>query len=70
MLDVKKKNTLLTFKGIRMNVLMEFNFFISSHPLTSEQPRKMHHPVEHQKDCQKLDILTPEMIRGDVKNLM
>ena len=50
MLDVKK-DTLLTFKGISMNFLLELNFFILSHPLTSKQPPKvvqihMTHPVD------------------------
>ena len=49
MLDVKKY-TLLTFKGICMNFLLELQFFILSHPLASKQPRKiaqihMPHPV-------------------------
>ena len=47
MLDVKKY-TLLTFKGICMNFLLELNFFILSHPLTSK-PKvvqiHMAHPV-------------------------
>ena len=47
---MSKKYTLLTFKGICMNFLLELKFFILSHPLTSKQPRKivqihMHHPV-------------------------
>ena len=42
--------TLLTFKGICMNILVELKFFILSHPVTSKQPREivqihMHHPV-------------------------
>ena len=50
MLDVKKY-TLLTFKGICMNFLLELKFFILSHPVTSKQPREivqihMHHPVD------------------------
>ena len=49
MLDVKK-NTLLTFKGICMNFLLELRFFILSHPVTSKKPHKivqihMGHPV-------------------------
>ena len=49
MLDVKK-NTLLTFKGICMNFLLELRFFILSQPVTSRQPHKivqihMGHPV-------------------------
>ena len=49
MLDVKKY-TLLTFKGICMNFLLELIFFILSHPVTSKQPHKivqihMRHPV-------------------------
>ena len=52
MLDVKK-NTLLTFKGICMNFLLELRFFILSHPVTSKQPHKivqihMVHPIEPQ----------------------
>ena len=48
-LDVKKY-TLLTFKGICMNFLLELKFFILSHPVTSKQPHKvvqihMGHPV-------------------------
>ena len=47
---MSKKYTLLTFKGICMNFLLELKFFISSHPLTSKQPPKvvqihMPHPV-------------------------
>ena len=43
--------TLLTLKGICMNFLLELNFFILSHPVTSKQPHKivqihMRHPVE------------------------
>ena len=48
---MSKKNTLLTFKGICMNFLLELRFFILSHPVTSKQPHKivqihMGHPVE------------------------
>ena len=47
---MSKKNTLLTFKGICMNFLLELKFFILSHPLTFKQPLKvvqihMTHPV-------------------------
>ena len=47
---MSKKNSLLTFKGICMNFLLELKFFILSHPLTSKQPPKvvqihMPHPV-------------------------
>ena len=47
---MSKKYTLLTFKGICMNFLLELKFFILSHPVTSEQPHKivqihMGHPV-------------------------
>ena len=47
---MSKKYTLLTFKGICMNFLLELNFFILSHPVTSKQPHKvvqihMGHPV-------------------------
>jgi hypothetical protein len=47
---MSKKNTLLTFKGICMNFLLELRFFILSHPVTSKQPHKivqihMGHPV-------------------------
>ena len=47
---MSKKYTLLTFKGICMNFLLELNFFILSHPVTSKQPHKivqihMRHPV-------------------------
>ena len=38
---MSKKNTLLTFKGICMNFLLELNFFILSHPVTSKQPHKI-----------------------------
>ena len=47
---MSKKYTLLTFKGICMNFLLELNLFILSHPVTSKQPHKvvqihMGHPV-------------------------
>ena len=47
----KKKNTLLTFKGICMNFLLELNKFILDYPVTSKQPHKivqihMRHPVD------------------------
>ena len=47
---MSKKFTLLTFKGICMNFLLELNIFILSHPVTSKQPHKivqihMGHPV-------------------------
>ena len=47
---MSKKYTLLTFKGICMNFLLELKFFILSHPVTSKQPREivqihMHHAV-------------------------
>ena len=47
---MSKKYTLLTFKGICMNFLMEFKKIILSHPVTSKQPQKivqkhMGHPV-------------------------
>ena len=47
---MSKKYTLLTFKGICMNFLLELKFFVLSHPVTSKQPREivqihMHHPV-------------------------
>ena len=47
---MSKKYTLLTFKGICMNFLLELKFFILSHPVTSKQPHKivqihMRHPV-------------------------
>ena len=45
---MSKKHTLLTFKGICMNFLLELIFFILSHPVTSKQPHKivhMRHPV-------------------------
>ena len=47
---MSKKFTLLTFKGICMIFLLELNFFILSHPVTSKLPREivqihMHHPV-------------------------
>ena len=45
-----KKYTLLTFKGICMNLLLELKFFILSHSVTSKQPPEivqihMNHPV-------------------------
>jgi len=48
---MSKKYTLLIFKGICMNFLLELNFFILSHPVTSKQPHKivqihMRHPVD------------------------
>ena len=47
---MSKKYTLLTFKGICMNFLLELKIFILSHPVTSKQPHKivqihMVHPV-------------------------
>jgi len=47
---MSQKIFLLTFKGICMNFLLELNFFILSHPVTSKQPHKvvqihMGHPV-------------------------
>ena len=47
---MSKKYTLLTFKVICMNFLLELKFFILSHPVTSTQPQKivqihMGHPV-------------------------
>ena len=47
---MSKKYMLLTFKDICMNFLLEFKFFILSHPVTSKQPHKivqihMGHPV-------------------------
>ena len=52
---MSKKYTLLTFKGICMNFLLELKFFILSHPVTSKQPHKivqihMGHPVTHSKN--------------------
>ena len=38
---MSKKYTLLTFKGICMNFLLELKFFILSHPVTSKQPHKI-----------------------------
>ena len=48
---MSKKYTLLIFKGIFMIFLLELNFFILSHPVTSKQPHKivqilLGHPVE------------------------
>ena len=50
MLDVTQEYTLLTFKGICSNFLLELKNFILSHPVTSKQPHKivqihMRHPV-------------------------
>ena len=47
---MSKKYTLLTFKDICMNFLLELKFLILCHPVTSKQPREivqihMHHPV-------------------------
>ena len=47
---MSKKYTLLTFKGICMNFLLELKFFILCHPVPSKQPHKvvqihMGHPV-------------------------
>ena len=47
---MSKKYTLLIFKAIFMNFLLELKFFILSHPVTSKQPHKivqihMGHPV-------------------------
>ena len=54
---MSKKYTLLTFKGICMNFLLELKFFILSYPVTSKQPRiivqiHMPHPVDHQLNPQ------------------
>ena len=38
---MSKKYNLFTFKGICMNFLLELNFFILSHPVTSKQPHKI-----------------------------
>ena len=38
---MSKIYTLLTFKGICMNFLLELKFFVLSHPLTSKQPPKV-----------------------------
>ena len=38
---MSQKIFLLTFKGICMHSLLELNFFILSHPVTSKQPRKV-----------------------------
>ena len=51
---MSQKIFLLTFKGICMNFLLELNFFILSHPVTSKQPHKivqihMGHPVQLMK---------------------
>ena len=51
---MSKKYTLLTFKGICMNFLLELNKFILNYPVTSKQPHKivqihMGHPVYTQK---------------------
>ena len=48
---MSQKIFLLTFKGICMNFLLELNFFILSHPMTSKQPHKvvrilLGHPVK------------------------
>ena len=62
---MSKKYTLLTFKGICMNFLLELKKYIVSHPVTSKQPHKivqihMGHPVhilkidEFQISCNKV----------------
>ena len=48
---MSNKYTLLTFKGICMNFLLELKFFILSHPVTSKKLHKivqihMGHPVD------------------------
>ena len=55
---MSKKYTLLTLKGICMNILLEMKFFISSHAVTSKQPHKivqihMGHPVKPGLQAQK-----------------
>ena len=57
---MSKKYTLLTFKGICMNFLLDLKFFILSHPVTSKQPHKivqihMGHPV-HDKISLALEL--------------
>ena len=47
---MSKRYTLMTFKGIYMNFLLELKKNILSHPVTSKQPHKivqihMGHPV-------------------------
>ncbi len=47
---MSQKIYFIDFKGICMNFLLELDFFISSHPLTSKQPHKivqifLGHPV-------------------------
>ena len=47
---MSQKNTLLTFKGIFLNFLLELKKNLLSHPMTSKQPHKivqihMRHPV-------------------------
>ena len=37
---MSNKYTLLTFKGICMNFLLQLNFFILSNPVTFKQPHK------------------------------
>ena len=62
---MSKKYTLLAFKGICMNFLLEFKFFILSHPVTSKQPQKivqilLGHPVSalhhNPKSIPRIDI--------------
>ena len=38
---MSKTYTVLTFKGICMNFLLELKNFILSHPVTSKQPHKI-----------------------------
>mgnify|MGYP001458262959 CR=1 FL=1 len=60
---MSKKFTLLTFKGICMNFLLESKNFILSHPVTSKQPHKivqihMGHPVQYSiVSIKNIDIL-------------
>ena len=59
---MSQKYTLLTFKGICMNFLLELNFFILGHPVTSKKPHKivqihMRHPVEPQNGSKSCDQL-------------
>ena len=61
---MSKTYTVLTFKGICMNFLLELKNFILSHPVTSKQPHKivqihMRRPVQNERwknCCEKMPI--------------
>jgi len=52
---MSQKYTFLTFKGVCMIFVLELNFIILSHPVTSKQPQKivqihMGHPVHEAEE--------------------